>query len=75
MYARIYVSNVCMHVYVCMYGCMAACMYVCTYTYVYPTWENIIGLKFWRITIEEANDGKEYFDEFDSRSSVASLHL
>ena len=73
MYACIYVSNVCMHVYACMYGCM----YVCVYVYVcVPYVGKYYRVKILaRITIEEANDGKEYFDEFDSRSSVASLHL
>ena len=70
-----------MYVCMCMYACMAAwlhvCMCVCVYVYVcVPYVGKYYRVKiFARITIEEANDGKEYFDEFDSRSSVASLRL
>ena len=37
-------------------------------------WENIGGVKFWQIAVDEAND-EEYFGESDDRSSVLSLYL
>ena len=37
-------------------------------------WENIGGIKFWQIAVDEAN-GEEYFDESNDRSSEVSLYL
>ena len=40
----------------------------------YRTWKNIGGVKFWQISVDEAN-GEEYFGESDDGSSVVSLYL
>ena len=42
--------------------------------YVYRTWENFEGGKFWQIITDETN-GKKNFGEFAGRSSVISLYL